>query len=427
MTRQITPLGSRNWFAVILIGLVGQIAWTIENMYLNIFIYNTITDDPRAIAATVSASAVVATITTLLMGGVSDHFGKRKAFIVAGYILWGFSTIGFGFIKVPAGAADIAAATHSAVLFVILLDCVMTFFGSTANDAAYNAWIVDITDKTNRGRVEGVVTALPLFAILLIFSVFDPLTQAGRWQLFFLIIGVIILCVGGIGILLIHESPQTPRTESLGKKIIYGFRPSTIRQLPRLYTTYSALLLISIANQIYMPYLIIYIQNYLQIKNYVPILAVVLLGSAVAVVIAGRLIDKFGKVPIAFGAFLLHGCGLLAMYFARNPLLTTISGLIMLSGFMALSAALMALTLDNIPAQMGGRFQGVRMIFVVMIPMIIGPFIGSSVIKNSDLRYTDLGVVKQVPTPAIFLTAALVSLLVLIPLYFLKKGTQNHA
>lgn len=176
-----------------------------------------------------------------------------------------------------------------------------------------------------------------------------------------------------------------------------------------------------------MPYLIIYIQNYLQIKNYVPILAVVLLGSAVAVVIAGRLIDKFGKVPIAFGAFLLHGCGLLAMYFARNPLLTTISGLIMLSGFMALSAALMALTLDNIPAQMGGRFQGVRMIFVVMIPMIIGPFIGSSVIKNSDLRYTDLGVVKQVPTPAIFLTAALVSLLVLIPLYFLKKGTQNHA
>ena len=32
----------RTWVALILVGLVGQFAWTIENMYFNVFLYNAI-------------------------------------------------------------------------------------------------------------------------------------------------------------------------------------------------------------------------------------------------------------------------------------------------------------------------------------------------------------------------------------------------
>ena len=39
-------LGVRNWITLILIGLFGQFAWTIENMYFNVFLYNTISTDP---------------------------------------------------------------------------------------------------------------------------------------------------------------------------------------------------------------------------------------------------------------------------------------------------------------------------------------------------------------------------------------------
>ena len=35
-------LSARLWLTLILIGLVGQFAWTIENMYFNVFLYNTI-------------------------------------------------------------------------------------------------------------------------------------------------------------------------------------------------------------------------------------------------------------------------------------------------------------------------------------------------------------------------------------------------
>ena len=32
----------RVWLTLILVGLVGQFAWTIENMYFNVYLYNTL-------------------------------------------------------------------------------------------------------------------------------------------------------------------------------------------------------------------------------------------------------------------------------------------------------------------------------------------------------------------------------------------------
>ena len=91
-------LGARKWLSLLLIGLFGQFAWTIENMYFNVFLYKTISSDPGYIAAMVGWSAAAATVTTLVMGAVSDRVGKRKIFIAVGYILWGLSTAAFGYI-----------------------------------------------------------------------------------------------------------------------------------------------------------------------------------------------------------------------------------------------------------------------------------------------------------------------------------------
>ena len=97
MTKKI---GGLKWLGIVLIGLFGQFAWTIENMYFNVFLYNTISTDPDYIAAMVGWSAAAATVTTLLMGALSDRLGRRKIFIVLGYLLWGLSTGIFGFISV---------------------------------------------------------------------------------------------------------------------------------------------------------------------------------------------------------------------------------------------------------------------------------------------------------------------------------------
>ena len=107
--------------------------------------------------------------------------------------------------------------------------------------------------------------------------------------------------------------------------------------------------------------------------------------------------------------------GLIGLYFVRTAAGVMVAGAIMMSGYMLVTAALSALIRDHTPKDKAGHFQGVRMVFAVCLPMIIGPFIGSAVIKNGGAVYEDLGVVKNVPTPAIFLAAAVCVLLLILP------------
>ena len=88
---------------------------------------------------------------------------------------------------------------------------------------------------------------------------------------------------------------------------------------------------------------------------------------------------------------------------------------------MLVTAILSGVIRDHTPAGKAGHFQGIRMIFGVLLPMILGPAIGAAVIRGSDSTYVDLGVVKTVPTPSIFLAAAVVLLLILPPVLALRK------
>ena len=276
MKKKATPLGGRTWAALLIFGLFGQIAWVIENMYFNVFLYNTISGDTSMIAAMVGWSAVTATVTTLIMGALSDKLGRRKAFIVGGYLLWGVSIAVFALVRTPA-----AAAAHGTAVLVVLLDCVMTFFGSTANDAAFNAWVTDVTTEDNRGRTETVLAIMPLIAMLVVFGALDGLTQSGSWPLFFLIVGGLTMLGGLVGLFVLKEPAGLKRADgSYFADILYGLRPSVVKANPLLYLSLCALGVYSISQQVYMPYLIIYIQRFLGITDYTMLLAGVLIVSS---------------------------------------------------------------------------------------------------------------------------------------------------
>lgn len=421
-------LGARIWSVLILVGLSGQFAWTLENMYFNVFLYNTISTNPDYIAAMVAASAITATLTTLIMGALSDRMGKRKAFISVGYILWGITTASFGFITPESAGAlfPTANAAAAAAVIVIFLDCLMTFFGSTANDAAFNAYVTDNVPNDKRGRTEGVLAILPLISMLVIFGLFDGYTQRGEWKTFFGIFGIMVILVGVLSLFLVKDSPALkPRRDSYFKNLLHGLRPSVIKSLPGLYWAMLALCVFSIAVQVFFPYLIIYIQTYLGITDYAIVLGVVLIFASIVSVAAGGIADKVGKLRFLLPAGALMLAGLVAMSFARNMLPVIICGCVMMSGYMLVSATLNGIVRDYTPEGLVGHFQGIRMIFSVMLPMIIGPFIGSAVIKNSELTYMEMGQLKSVPTPGIFLAAAVVLLFVIVPFVALKKREKN--
>ena len=423
-TKSPYALGGRTWAALLIFGLFGQIAWVIENMYFNVFLYNTISGDTAMIAAMVSASAVTATVTTLVMGALSDKIGRRKALIVVGYLLWGVSVAAFAFVSVDSIGRmfPAAQAAYAAAVAVVVLDCVMTFFGSTANDAAFNAWVTDVTVPENRGRVETVLAVLPLVAMLVVFGLLDGMTQSGNWSTFFLIVGGVTLLGGVLGIFFLKEKEDLrPGTDSYFANIVYGLRPSVIRANPGLYISLTCLAIYSMSQQVYMPYLIIYIQRFLGITDYTFLLGGVLILSSVISVLMGKTVDKLGKLSCLMPAALVGCVGLLLMYFARAQWFVLVGGVVMLGGGMVVSACCQGLIRDHTPEGKAGLFQGIRILFQVLLPMVTGPYIGVAVIKNTGMTYEELGVVKQVPTAEIFLAAAVVLLLIAAPVVLLKR------
>jgi MFS family permease len=113
--------------------------------------------------------------------------------------------------------------------------------------------------------------------------------------------------------------------------------------------------------------------------------------------------------------------GLVGMYFVRSAAGVIAAGCVMMSGYMMMAAVLGANIRDWTPKDKVGHFQGIRMIFAVLLPMVIGPNIGAAVIRGGSGTYVELGQVKSVPTPGIYLAAAAVLLFTLLPVHFLRK------
>ena len=417
-------LGARVWLGIILFGLAGQIAWMVENMYLNVYLYKTVTYDLNATSAMVAASAVVATVVTLFAGGLSDKVGKRKIFISTGYVLWGLSVFAFALITKENSEKFFPSANAVALttVMIIVMDCLMTAIGSTANDAAFNAWITDVTTSDNRAKAEGVLQIMPLAALLVIFGVFDSFTQKGQWMVFFGVLGAITTAMGIIGIFLLKDSPDLkPKSGNFFKELGYGFRPSVVKKSRDLYLIYAAICIIGIANNIYMTYLIIYVEYFLGIKDYVLMLGAILILSAVFSVLFGFLRGKISLKILLPAALAVYTLGGLMMFFARNIWFVSVSGIIMMTGYLWEMALLSACMRDNTPADKIGHFQGIRMVFSVLIPMCVGPFIGAYVSSTSNGVYVDptTGAEQPVPTNYIFLAAVIVNLLIVIPMAFM--------
>ena len=220
-------LSKKNWFIITLFCFMGGIAWNTENMYFNTFITNEIYADvsqaairgsmeaTTAVARMVALSAIAAVLTTFVMGALSDKLKNRKMFISVGYILWGIVTGMFGFISKENVAnlfnlTDEAKILGTTVWFVILMDIVMTFMGSTSNDAAFQAWVTDVTVPKQRPLVETVLSVVGTVSSFAVTGV-GSFAQAGTisYKIFFLGLGLVVTLCGIVGLFLIKDPPRT--------------------------------------------------------------------------------------------------------------------------------------------------------------------------------------------------------------------------
>ena len=414
-----TKRSARFWVALTIFSLIGQVAWVMENMYFNVFIYKMFNASAEAISAMVAASAIAATVTTLLIGALSDTLGKRKIFICAGYLCWGVSIWSFALIRADVISALFGSAVNAAtvgVTLVIIMDCVMTFFGSSANDAAFNAWLTDSTDETNRGAAEGINAMMPLVAILVVFGGAMLLNENSPhyWTILFGAIGTAVLAIGIAGFFLIEEAPvKSEDNRHYFANLIYGFRPQVIRDNKTLYITLLAYAVFGISIQIFMPYLILYYTVTLGMDDYVLIFAPAIVLAAAFTAFYGRFYDRKGfafSAPPAIGLLML---GYLFLYFFRATVPVFLGTLIMLCGYLSGMAVFGAMLRDHTPENKAGMFQGQRIVGQVLIPGIVGPAIGAGVLKNAETILNSDGTTSFIPNKSIFLAALIAAILIL--------------
>ena len=454
LTPDTNKLSGRIWFNLFLFNLIGGIAWNLENMYFNTFLYNSVyagasqsalagTMAPTtAISRMVALSAITAVLTTFVMGTFSDRLRNRKVFISIGYIVWGAVTALFGFItrdNISAifGLTDAVQILTFTVWAVIIMDMLMTFMGSTSNDSAFNAWVTDVTTTSTRPKVETAFLFVGFLSMAVVMGV-GSFAQAGTvsYKVFFGGLGLLVVVSGIIGLFSLkepeHKEPKEKNT-SYWADLLYGFKPSVIKENSQLYLILASVCIFNIAFQVFFPYLFVYLQyvvlanaqNSALLSPISPALIIVAV-IAIAAIIAGIVIlmklsdkNKFlgfmpGVILLIVGLFILStGTSLYTILVGIAPTLV---------GYLVLTIQLNAAIRDFTPPEKTGLFQGIRMIFVVLLPMVVGPVIGDIACRNAGATYTnEFGVETIVPDATMFIYSAIVAILVFVPLLLLKK------
>lgn len=426
-------LGKRIWLSAIFFGLIGQLAWVVENMYFATLAQDVLANSGRPelsyIITTlmVILSAVTATVTTILAGGFSDRIGRRRPLVAYGYLAWGVTIMLFGLLPMRAEGGMIATVC----ILLVLFDCLMTFCGSTANDAAFNAWVADVTTPENRGRVNGVLSTLPVFAVVIVFLLIGPLySKENATNLsFFLVLGALPLLGGAVALFCFRDREGLTPKEGRGflRDALYGLSPSVIRKNPMMYVTLAAACLVGIAQQTFFSYLINFVVITLGLGDgFVLPMAVIIVGAAALTGAVGMLTDRFGRRRFYYPLLAIATVGMLALYLLRylsGGALTAVlylGGVLMMGGVLALTGTLTAAFQDLIPEGCEGRFQGVRMCFTVLIPMIVGPLISLAI----GLDAMGMNGEGFVPPYSIFLAGAIVAAVAALPLWLVRKNER---
>ncbi len=415
------------WIVLVIFSLVGQIAWVVENMYFNVFIYEMFNAQAEDISLMVALSAVSATVTTLFMGALSDKLGKRKVFMAGGYIAWGITILAFALIRkdlISSVFGVTSSVSAICITLVIIMDVVMTFFGSTANDAAFNAWLTDETDISNRGKAEGINSMMPLVAILVVFGGFMSfdLSLESSWVTIFVILGALVILMGVIGFFLIEE--KTVKVNENGNyfaNIFYGFKPSVVKENKMLYLNLLAFAVFGISIQIFMPYLILYYTEALKMANYVLIMAPAIILASVFTVFYGRLFDKLAFEKSIFGAIIILSLGYIILYLFKDTALVFIGSLLMMCGYLGGMAVFGATIRNHTPVNKAGMMQGLRIFAQVLIPGVVGPAIGAMVLKNAEKVTNNDGTTSFIPNANIFLSALIVAIILAGLLFVILK------
>lgn len=430
------------WTLVWGLGLAGQLCWNMENQWFNTFVYEKIAKDPTIISWMVAISAIATAVSTFVTGTMVDRKGRRKNAVAIGYILWGVFTILYGCTEfiMKGTASGSANVLMTAGIAVVGADAIMSFFGSMGNDSGFNAWMNDHMDDTNRGQIGAALATQPIIGTILGTVLGGMLVGSeNNYMRLFVTMGVFVILCGLLALFTMKDAEdlQPYKDGSFWHQFASVFNFKRYFELKELVWVNFTLAAYFIAFNMYFTHLGNYMIYYLgftaDFMGYIEGLGLVL--AMLCVFPATKLINAGKHVPIAYASIIFNVCGLLILgLFVRpsNIDTKTIFNWVMLLGifFIGVGYVVFLQTISVwakglYPTESKGQFEGIRILFFVLIPMIVAPLISNPIIKKSGEITNDYGLTEYLPTEVLFLVAAGISLITFIPLFFAAKQSKK--
>ena len=456
-------IGALNWTLLLVIGFSAQIAWVIENNWFANFLYSDFGAQLGVVTAMTICSATATTFSALFFGTLSDRIGSRKKLIAWGSVLWGIFTIAFGLTHY------LRESIYNNVMLVgvtiVAADTIMSFFGSMANDAGYNAWYADMMDDSNSGQLGAVAATLPVIGTLvgtLVGGMFvnglatESNPQAG-YIIFFSAAGGVTILVGIASFFLLKDSPELRpvRDGSFWRQFGSTFNFRRFVENRELALVFLTLCVFFIGYNCYFIHIMNWMNYTLGFDDPSLILGIPLL-IAVAVSVPFVKVINSKKVPaVAAFATILSILGCLFVYFIVGSMQDSFDtenalnlaanwpcfiGIILVGvGYVVFMQAMTVWMKRLYPEEHRGRFEGIRIMFFVFFPMIAGPLLADPICRAfgekvyqvvdkgnlifvtadqaSELGY-DISKIAEgyLPVNELFIAAAIVTALALIPM-----------
>lgn len=425
-------IGGKNWALIWVMGMAGQLCWALENQSFSNYAH-AMTGQTSVVTWMVAMSAVTTTIGTFLSGTLGDRRGRRKKLICWGFLLWGVSTAAFGLGDfIPASPAWLFAA------YVVFMDALMSFLGSIGFSGAANAWMTDVTSVHNRGQLAAAISAMMVIANIIMGAAAGIIIDRFGFMTLFVGMGVLVALIGVLLLFTLEDAPglrPSVTCKSFWKQLFSAFRFSALMSDRELFFVMCTLCVYTIGFNIFLSYITIYMVNYLSAVSgmqfsYFTAGIVQGIGMLLAVIVSlffVRPINRGHQDKVTSLAVALSAAFLTALSFARSlpALVVCIFGAA--TGYILLMQATTAWYKNLCPEEKRGQIEGVKQVFYVLIPMVIGPLLAQAIIARWGVVMTVDGVVKQVPTGSLFLAAGLWMILTWIPLHWARRARHAAA
>ncbi len=429
--------GFRMWLLVWGLGLAGQICWNMENQWFNTFVYSKIGKNPSIITGMLICSALATTFATFFFGTWADRTGKRRTFVSVGYILWGIFTIAFGLTEFISKDMYLFAAVA-----VVLADTVMSFFGSMGNDAGYNTWTTDIMTDKNRGQIGAALATQPVLGTILGTVVGGLLVgENDNYMRLFIVMGVFVIIFGILSLLLMGKGDDVEPSVrgSFIKQFLSVFNFRRFFTLKELVWVNITVTVFFIGFNVYFAYIGNYIIYYLgYTADQMGIIeAVPLVLAMLTAIPISMLINKNKHIAVSVFAIVINVIGLIILAPVTPDMVDNTKlfdfrlwlGIFLVGiGYIAILQVTKVWTKQLYPKDSKGQFEGIWILFFVLLPMIGGSFLGEAVVKTSGEVITNelSGQIEYIPNGSIYAVGAVVIALTAVPLLMAAKHFKKR-